>query len=590
MIRWIRVKGLIAFVAAVVIMVLVWVLVVDTVVRRTIETAGTRAVGARVDLAGADLSLFPMGLALTGLAVTNPDSPMHNALEIGNLKMDLDPGYLIRRKVIVNDMVVEGLRFNTVRKTSGEIRQLAEKQAEDKKTDVAGAAKAALEKVCGKFTLPSLSRPDVGAILEKEPLDSIARATDLEKKIRAEQARWEKELARLADEETFNAYRTRVERLTGTGGSLGAILGAAGEVQQLQADIQKDLSLLEEAKKTFTRDVKAYQRQVGDLSRAPMRDINRLMEKYSLSPAGLAHMSRMIFGERLCAWTQTASDWYRKIGPHMGRVPTGNSSAPEEQEPLRGKGKNIRFAETPPMPDFLIRHLKVNAQVAAGNLTGKAENITLDQHILGSPTTFAFLGREMKQIASLSLIGTADYVNRDNPENSARLAVKGLALDNLPLVREGSFPLTLKQATSDVNLNLETVGKALDAALTADFGAVEFVSGNGGNQTAMAKAIDSAISGVDRFSLNAHITGTLAAWTVDVTSDLDRVLKSAVGGLVKKEAAKFQSALKQQITARLQGPMAGARGSLAGLSGIEAEFSRRLDLGDDLLKGLKLPF
>ncbi|MBC2709570.1 MAG: hypothetical protein HGJ94_00715, partial [Desulfosarcina sp.] len=74
------------------------------------------------------------------------------------------------------------------------------------------------------------------------------------------------------------------------------------------------------------------------------------------------------------------------------------------------------------------------------------------------------------------------------------------------------------------------------------------------------------------------------------TSDLDKVLKSAVGNLVKKEAAKFQSALKQQITAKLQGPMAQTQSSLAGLGGIEAELSKRLNLGNDLLKGLKLPF
>jgi hypothetical protein len=39
-----------------------------------------------------------------------------------------------------------------------------------------------------------------------------------------------------------------------------------------------------------------------------------------------------------------------------------------------------------------------------------------------------------------------------------------------------------------------------------------------------------------------------------------------------------------------QGPMARTQDSLAGLGGIEAELSQRLNLGDDLLKGLKLPF
>jgi len=37
--------------------------------------------------------------------------------------------------------------------------------------------------------------------------------------------------------------------------------------------------------------------------------------------------------------------------------------------------------------------------------------------------------------------------------------------------------LTLKQATRDLNLNLETAGNVLDAVLKAEFGAVQFVSG-----------------------------------------------------------------------------------------------------------------
>lgn len=591
--RWIRWKGLVAFAATVAAILLVWVLVVDTLVRRTVESVGTRAVGARVNLATADLSLFPAGLTLGGLAVTNPDSPMQNAVEIDHMKMDLDTSYLIKRKVIVNNMVVEGLRFNTPRTTSGEVPELADMRETRKQSDLAGASKAVAEKVCGTFSMPSLSQPDVKAILANEHLASIELATGLEKTLEAEQARWEKELGRLPDEKALNAYRARVDKLKGSGGSFGAILAASEDAKQLQADIRKDLALLKQARTAFTTDFKAYQQQVNDLSKAPLKDIDRLMDKYSLSPKGLANLSQLIFGERLCGWVQTASDWYRKIAPYIGQVSGGAGSAggaPEQHKPLRGKGKNIRFAETPPMPDFLIRNLKVNAAVDVGNLTGKAENITLDQHILGRPMTFAFLGKEMKQFNALSLIGSADHVTPGDPKNSARLTVKGLAVANLPLLREASFPLTLKQATSDLNLNLESARKGLDVVLEADFRAVRFLADSGKPQTAIARTIGSAVAGVDRFSLKANIAGTPAAYTVDVSSDLDKVLGSAVGGLVRAESAKLRSALSDQITNRLQGPMAETQGSLAGLGAIGAELSKRLDLGDDLLKGLKLPF
>jgi uncharacterized protein (TIGR03545 family) len=581
--RWIRWKGLIAFAVAVLLIGLVWLLVVDAVVRKTIETVGTRTIGARVELADADLSLFPAGLRLTGLAVTNPDAPMENAVEIGRMQMDLDPGYLIRRKVIVNSLRLEGLAFNTARQTSGEVPGLSKKRAGKEKPSFSETSKAALEKVCGAIKMPSLSQPDIEAILEKESLESLTAAADLKEKLTAEKTKWERELGRLADEKTLQDYRNRINQLKNTGSSLSAILGAAGEVRKLQADIQKDLDLLKSAQKTFTTDLKKYQQQVRQLADAPKKDLERLMNEYSLSPKGLANLSQLIFGEKLCAWMQTGAAWYAKVRPHLDRIPVNAEESFQEQTPLRGKGQNIRFAERPPMPDFLIRSLKIDAALAVGKLTGKAENLTLEQDVLGRPATFAFLGREMQRIAALNLIGTADFVNPEAPKNSVNLTVKGLGLENLALTDEKFLPLALGHATGDLNLNLKTLSDALDADLAAEFHSVQFLTGGGDDAAPMVQAIQSALAGIKRFSLNAGVTGTLKAFSVDVTSDLDDILKSAVSSLVKKEAGKFKAKLNQEISARRQGPLGEARESLGGLEGIEKELARRLDLGNDLL-------
>ena len=590
--RWIRWKGLIAFIVAVIVITVVWVLVVDTVVRRGIEYVGTRAVGARMDVAKADLTLFPTGLELNGIAVTNPNAPMQNAVEIATMHMDLDPGYLIRRKVIIGDMLMEGLRFDTPRETSGEVPELAGQDADAQPGDGASLTEGALEKICGEFSMPSLTQPDVKAILAKESLASVELAQDLEKKIQADKENWEKKLTQLPDEKKLKAYEARIKKIEGTGGGLQSLLGAAGDIQTLQADIRKDLKLLDEAQTAFTKDFTTYRKQVNTLTQAPIEDIQRLAEKYSLTTTGLGNLSQLIFGERLCRWMGTVAKWYDKIRPYLDKLPEGGAEADEpiEQEPIRGKGTNIRFAETPPMPDFLIRRLKVSADLAAGKFSGKAENITLDQNILGSPTTFAFLGRNMPHIDALSLNGTANYINPAQPKTDAKMTLKGLGLVNLSLVRDESFPLTVKHAVGNLDADFSTVDDVLDATINGDFSTVQFVSDTGKAQTGIASAMASAISGIDRFSLTANVAGAIDAYTVDVKSDLDKVLKSAVGNLVKNESTKFKARLKEEINARLKGPMGKANVSLTDLDAIEAELAKRLDLGDDLLKGLKLPF
>ncbi len=588
--RWIRWKGLVAFTVVVVVIGLVWAIVVDEVVRRGIEYVGTKAVGAKVDLAKADLSLFPTGLELSGLAVTNPDAPMQNAVEIGHMKMDLDPGYLIRRKAIIEEMSVEGLRFNTPRKVSGEIAKTDE-SAQDGENDGDSGAGAAFKKVCGDFTMPSFSKPDVKAILAKEPLASVQLAQNLEKKMDTDKEKWEKEFARLADEKTLNDYKARIDKLKGSTGSLSSILGAAGDANQLQEDIRKDLKLLNEAKTAFTEDLSTYRRQVGELTQAPMADARRLAEKYSLTSAGLGNLSQLIFGERLCGWVGTAAQWYGKIRPYLDKIPEGGSDEPVEQTPLRGKGLNIRFAETPPMPDFLIRKIKIGAELTAGEFNGTIQNVTLDQHILGSPTTFAFKGKNMAHVDALDLTGAANYVNPAEPKNDVKMTLKGLGLANLPLIEQEDFPLTVKSAVGDLNLDLATVNKALNAGVKGDFDSVQFVVDNGDkDKTGIAGALASAITGVERFSLKADAEGTLSDYSVSVKSDLDRVLKSAVSNLVRSQSDKIETALKEKINEQLKGPLQSAQGSLAGFDTLEEELTKRLNLGDELLKGLKISF
>ena len=74
--KWIRWWGLGAFVVIAAILGCVWIFLVDGWVKYLIEEAGTEAVGAKVELDAADLTLFPAGLKLARLQVTNPKSSL----------------------------------------------------------------------------------------------------------------------------------------------------------------------------------------------------------------------------------------------------------------------------------------------------------------------------------------------------------------------------------------------------------------------------------------------------------------------------------------------------------------------------------
>ena len=378
MTKWIRWWGLGAFLVVAAILVCVWIFLVDGWVRYLIEEAGTEAVGAKVELDAADLSLFPAGLTLSRLQVTNPKAPMTNAVEMAKVTMGLDGLNLLRRKVIVEEMALEGVRLGTPRATSGATREVSLQEEESEMFSI---------------DLPSLEIPDVKNILEQEDLETIRLIETLKADLKLEKETWESRLNELPGKAKLAEYKQRVKKLKkAKKGGLEGILGGVGEVQSLKQDIEQEIESLKSAKKEFEGQVALLRTRFNQIKTAPKRDIQHLKAKYNLSPQGLANMSQALLGRQIGSWVRQGAEWYERAKPFLeGAQALGGSEAgPEVQKPLRGKGVDVHFKEAHPLPDFLIRLTKVSLNLDVGDLAGTVHNITTDQPTLGSPQPSPF--------------------------------------------------------------------------------------------------------------------------------------------------------------------------------------------------------
>ncbi len=77
--RFLRPPGLVVFLVFCLMMAGGWYLYADRLVERGVEASGASIVGARVDVASADVRPTDGSIRLTGLAVTNPNAPICNA-------------------------------------------------------------------------------------------------------------------------------------------------------------------------------------------------------------------------------------------------------------------------------------------------------------------------------------------------------------------------------------------------------------------------------------------------------------------------------------------------------------------------------
>jgi len=566
--KWFGFKGLAVGLGIVVLLVVIPLMLIDGIIKKNIEKYGTQAVGARVDLAEADLSLVPLGITLTGLEVTNPDSPMNNAVEVATINFGLDILPLLKKRVIIDDMTLARVQFNTPRKTSGAVPGLTPTE-EDKAKERAASG-------CGGTDMPALELSDVGSILSSEKLESLDAVKAVKADIAAEQAKWEKKLAALPDQKKLDSYKARVEKMTsGGGGTLGGLLGAAGNIQNIQKEIEQDLNALKNAKNGLNREIASLNSKIDTLAANPMADVKRLADKYALSPKSLSNMSRVLMGDQACQYVQKALAWYDRM-----KKPGAGKKAPDQ----KGEG------DAGEIPFVLVRKAEASVVLKAGTVKGVFRDITTKPVQLGKPTTFELAGQKLDGLDFLKILGSLDQSKPGQSINTIKGMVKGYLLDNFKLPAATGVPIVIKKALADLEIDSSLKGEDLAALATIALKNTRLSVDTSAQSSPLVKALGTALEGLSTLTADVDVAGTLENYTVMVKSDVDRILKSAMGKVVDQQTAALRQQLKSQISARLQGPAGEAKGALGGFGDIQGELEKRLNIGGGLMKDLKLPF
>ena len=572
--KWIRWWGLGVFVIVASILAGVWVVFVDGWVKCLIEDAGTEAVGAKVELDAADLSLFPVGLALSRLQVTDPKKPMTNAVEVSKVSMGLDGLNLLRRKIIVDEMTVEGVRVGTPRATSGATLDVPSPDEES-----------------GIFSidLPSLEVPDVKKILEQEDLETIRLIESLKVDLKTEQEIWQSRLKKLSGKSQLAEYKQRVKRLKDVKkGGLGGILGGVGEVQSLKQDIEQEIRSLKGAKKEFEEKVALLHTRLEQVKIAPKRDIQHLKAKYNLSPQGLANMSQALLGKKIGSWVHQGAEWYGRAKPFLdgGKTLRDGETGPDVRKPLRGKGVDVHFKEARPLPDFLIRRAAVTINLDLGELAGTVFHITNDQPTFGQPTTFTLSGEQLEGVKSIVLEGALNHVVPNDPKDKLVFQAKGYELRNLVLSKDAKWPLAMRSGLGDIRINALLKGQHLNVQGGAAFHHLQLSAGKEGDVNPLTKALSSAVTDISQLSLQAVVKGTLEDPVISLSSDLDGILQKTAGKMVNDLASKFGAKLQSEISAKIAKPLNELKSNFSGFEKIAGDLTERVSKHNGILKNL----
>ena len=542
--QWIRWSGLVGFIVIAAVLVLGWLFAAGPLIKYSIETFGSQAAKAKVDVESVALTFDPFGIEIQGVQVANSDKPMENLLQFDRAVADIELLPLLLGKGIVNEVALTGMAFSTAREYSGAIEESSRVEIIDTSDSEGEKTKTETEEVATSQQLPSADE-----LLAREPLLTEQRGKAFQQSFKTIKADSDKVIAALPDSKAFASYEDDFNRITsGRFDSLDDFKQRKKEFDALKKRIKQDQRAISQAQKVISEGKQDLQGQWSGLQSAPSEDFKNLKGKYKLDGGGVANLSRLLFGDKVGEWSEEGLYWYEKVRPFL--VSDDQESDEVRADNSRTDGRFIHFKTDRPLPDMLIRQMQLAITLPAlegrsmGDVDINVYDITHQQAVINKPIRIIAKGNNLSNMQSLDLTGNLDH--RVAPgKDTFDLNVKGMALNNYDV---GAMGLKLNRSQNDIVGQAQLVAGEIDATSKAQFSQALFSSKD---KTQVAKEMAKALQKVDRFDIDASAKGQLTAPKVGISSDLDTKLNDAFNQRLKEKQKELERQLEKKLNDKL---------------------------------------
>ncbi len=487
----------------------------NTLLKSVAQNAFGDTSGAEVNIDKVDHSFFPFGITLTRLQATDNANPMRNKLEIASVKADVDLMPLINRKLIIEELLIQDLEFDTQRVTEGAIYMAPKEQA-------------------SRFTFPTLEDlPSVDEILEKSPLKTTAAIAEAQKVLKQYQPVLEEKYAALPNKNKLKAYKERLQLLKETDyKNLIELAAAKKEFNDIKNAIGQDkakatefIDLAKEAKEASSSSLAA-------LKAAPQEDYDLLKGLLAGNREAIGQVTQHLFGDKAEMYTYS-------LFTAMDILAGGADENTEE-----------KVAVDDGLPNLWIKKAAVNIKWQEEQIETAWQNIT-DQHALvGNPTTFLVNSSKAKNWKKIDLNGNFEILN--GKVNSVQnWDISGLVLDTVELLPKESkqkLNALLESGSLASKGGIQIIDGKVSGSSIFDLSDLKLqASGKNDLSSAMAEVI----SGLSDLKFTTDFSGNIASPSIKVKSDLDKkMLQALTSGLTGDSSGKLGE-LKSRLNAKI---------------------------------------
>jgi uncharacterized protein (TIGR03545 family) len=499
----------------------------DPLLRYSSIQALQTATGARADLGELKTSFFPPSVTVSNVALASARRPGWNLVEFKEMHMGLESSSLSRRRFVVEEGRLDGLRFDTPRSDDGQLDFDPEPVSEEpswmseKLTEL------------GSEWLTSITE-QVKSQLDPNTLETYRLGTEVYEK-------WDERFVEMTDR--AEAMKPRVDQLREQ-------FKRAKEGDTLQ-QIEQYLQVSQKAEEIiievqgFRDEIKDIVPEVRDdfqtLNAARERDQEKVKHTLSLLKPDARRISQALLGktmyrqiQEVLTWIEFARDYQRDLK--------------EQVQPPRSAGRDFEFVMRDPAPDFLMKKLSLTGIVSINKeqvpFKAMLTDVTEDPKLLGRPCIMRLAAEGSRPLQMKVTYDATGETTR------AEMLVDYRDTNPLPLVAGKSEKASVHATLSDLawTTRLALIEDAIEGNIdlksnveNLNFQASDDV------RSEITEAANDAFAGIRVLNASVKLGGTLRDPEIDLQSDVGEQVALGVQTAFTNQLDKAKERLISEV-------------------------------------------
>ena len=543
--RWRAIGPLLLFFA---LLGVLWILFGDRLVEGTSEEVTTELLGTQVDISGVSLRETESRVEIGGLQVADPFNLDRNLLETGAAVLQLDPAALLEKKLVVDQLTIQNLRFGTRRATPA------------RPVSGDGFAPNLLRQVrewSSQFDVPLLQLTPFDTVkslvLDPTQLSTVQAARSVITTVDSLRTAFTRNLAALDLRTPLDSARVVAERLATANPARLGIAGTREAVQSVRRTLQEITRAQDRVKameQSTENGIATVRSGVTLVDEARQKDYAFARSLLQLPSFAAPDIGAALFGkvsidrfEQAVYWAELAQ---RYLPPGL-RPDT--RPAPKR---FRMDGTTVRFPKERAYPSFLLRqgtiNVRFNAFGGSHALTATASGITTEPAVHGQPALIASTGRIGGAHPMTIAVGAVIDHRTSATRDSAHLRLDGVPLPSFTLP---GLPFRLEPGAGSSNLTFSMRGEQVAARWTLHTANATWLADSTGRASlgTLESLVWRVLSGLRQLDVSAELTGTLRAPRFTVHSNIDEAIADRVRGLLGEELRAGEARLRAQVDA-----------------------------------------